>query len=153
MFYRIAEVSTDKATGHLYALVDFWASKADFDAAKPPVLINDFLMQLRPTGQRIVTNAQGWLKRIDGVFIDRETLVPGQPEPEWERETIDRDLPAEIRTNIEAYWKRAQVRGDSGNKIDSRIVRDESDPHGVLTRADVKALRGAEIETQEVAEP
>jgi hypothetical protein len=147
VFYRIAEVSTDKASGHAFILVDFWASKADFGASKPPVLTNDFLMQLRPTGQRIVTNAEGWLKRKDGVFVDPETLDDSsEPEPEWERETVDRELPAEIRANIKAYWERAQVRGDRGSKIDPRIQRNETDPHGVLARADVKALRGAEVE-------
>ncbi len=146
MLYKIVEISTDKASGHTYALVHFWRRKADQKAGKPPARINDFLMQLRPTGERVVTNAQGWLKRKDGVFVDPDTLNPGKPEPEWERETIDRDLPAEIKANIEAYWMRAEGKGYPSDQADPRIQRDNSDPHGVLARPDVAALRGAEVE-------
>ena len=144
MFYKIAEVSTDKASGHTYVLVHFWRDKAD--QGKPPDRINDFLMQLRPTGERVVTNAQGWLKRKDGVFVDPATLGPEKPEPAWERETHDRDLPAEIRANIEAYWERAETKGYPADHSNSRSQRDNSDPYGVLVRPDVAALRGAEVE-------
>ncbi len=147
MFYEITEVSTDAASRHTYVLVHFWASKADHDAAKPPVLINDFLMQLRATGDQIVTNAEGHMKRKDtGEFVDSATLQPGAVQPEWERETVDRDTPAEIRVNIEAYWARAQVRGDTGDKSDWRIHRDASDPHGVLAKPGVAALSGTAAE-------
>ncbi len=149
MFYKIIEVSTDKASGHTYVLVHFWRRKADQKAGKPPDRINDFLMQLRPTGERVVTNAQGWSKRKDGVFVDPATLGPEKPEPEWEREPIDRDLPAEIKANIEAYWERAEEAEAGGkpypaNHANASIQRDDSDPHGVLARADVAALRGKE---------
>ncbi len=147
MLYRIVEVSTDKASGHLYCLVHFWRRKTDQAKGKPPDRINDFLMQLRPTGERVVTNAQGWPKRKDGVFIDPAMLDPEKPEPEWERETFDRDLPAEMRANIEAYWGRAEEAEAGGkpypaNHTSPRIQRDNSDPHGVLARPDVAALRG-----------
>lgn len=153
MFYRIAEVSTDGASGLTYVLVEFWPDRVAFERGDVPVLINDFLMQLWPTGQRIVRRADGWLKLLDGSFVDPNVgatleIVSDQ----FERETVDRNLPAEIRVNIEAYWKRAQARGDRGSKTDLRIRRDESDPHGVLARADVVALRGAEIEALEALE-
>ncbi|KKN25020.1 hypothetical protein LCGC14_0889020 [marine sediment metagenome] len=146
MFYKIVEVSTDKASGHTYVLVHFWRRKADQKAGKPPDRINDFLMQLRPTGERVVTNAQGWLKRKDGVFVDLATLGPEKPEPEWERETFDRDLPAEIKANIEAYWERAEAKGYPPDHANASIRRDNSDPHGVLARPDVVALRGKEVD-------
>ena len=146
MLYKIVEVSTDKASGHLYCLVHFWSRKADARANKPPRRVNDFLMQLRPTGQRVVTDAQGWLKRKDGVFVDPDTLDPEKPEPEWERETFDHDLPAEIKANIEAYWQRALIEPFPFDHTSHRIQRDNSDPHGVLARPDVAALRGAEAE-------
>ena len=146
MLYKIVEVSTDKSSGHTYVLVHFWRRKADQKAGKPPARINDFLMQLRPTGVRVVTNIQGWRKRKDGVFVDPATLGPEKPEPEWERETHDRDLPTEIKANIEAYWRRAEAKGYPGDQTDSRIKRDNSDPHGVLARPDVVALRDAKVE-------
>jgi len=147
MFCKIIEVSTAKASGHTYVLVHFWRDKANFDAGKPPARVNDFLMQLRPTGQRVVTNAEGWLKRkSDGVFIDPATLEREKPEPEWEREIFDRDLPVEIRANIEAYWPRAEAKGYPSDHTSHRIQRDNSDPYGVLARPDVIALKEAEVE-------
>ena len=146
MLYKIVEVSTDKASGHLYCLVHFWRRKADVRANKPPRRVNDFLMQLRPTGQRVVTDAQGWLKRKDGVFVDPATLDLEKPEPEWERETFNRDLPAEIRANVEAYWERAEAKGYPADHTNASIKRDNNDPHGVLARPDVVALRGKEAE-------
>ena len=141
MFYRIVEISTARASGHTYVLVHFWAAKADYEAAQPPALINDFLMQLRPTGQRIITNAMGHMKQKDtGDFVDPQTLLP-KAKLEWARETFDRDTPAEIRANIVAYWARASARGDTGNKTNPRIQRDVSDPHGVLAKPEVAALR------------
>ncbi|KKL49822.1 hypothetical protein LCGC14_2311650, partial [marine sediment metagenome] len=74
------------------------------------------------------------------------TLDPEKPEPEWERETYDRDLPAEIKANIKAYWERAEAKGYLPDHSNSRIQRDNSDPHGVLARPDVAALRGKEAE-------
>ncbi len=103
-------------------------------------------MQLRPTGERVVTNAEGWLKQKDGVFVDPDTLDPETPEPEWERETVDRDLPAEIKANIEAYWERAEAKNFPSDHTDSRIQWDESDPHGVLALPDVVALRDAKVD-------
>ena len=147
MLYRIVEVSTDKASGHTYVLVHFWRRRADYQAGKPPDRVNDFLMQLRPTGERIVTNVQGWPKRKSGgVFVDPATLGPEKPEPEWERETHDRDLPAEIKANIEAYWARAEAKGYPPDHANVSIQRDNSDPHGVLVRPNVAALRGAGVE-------
>ena len=141
MFAKIIGLGTDKATGHTYILVHFWQDKAA--QSKAPDRINDFLMQLRPTGERIATNAQGWFKRkSDGKFIDPATLDPQKEPPEWERETVDRDLPAEIWANIEAYWDRAQAKSYAADNTDTRIQRDKSDPHGVLARPDVAALEG-----------
>lgn len=139
--YKIVDLQTVQATGLLYVLVHFWENQN----VGEPDRINDFLMQLRPTGERIVTNVDGWYKRLsDGVFIDPEKLAIDD-KTKWERETFDRDLPAEIKSNIEAYWQRAEGKGYPADHTDSRIERDDSDPHGVLARADVMALKDAEI--------
>ncbi len=122
MFYKIAEVSTDKASGHTYVLVHFWRDKAD--RGKPPDRINDFLMQLRPAGTRLVD----------------------PDEPELGRVVFDRDLPSEIKANIKAYWTRAEAKAFPTDHTSPAIQRDQSDPHGVLARSDVAALRGAGLE-------
>ncbi len=124
MFYKIAEVSTDKASGHTYVLVHFWKRRALYRAGKPPDRANDFLMQLRPGGTKLI--------------------VPDKPE--LGSETFDRDLPAEIKANIEAYWERAEGKNFPADHTSPTIQRDQSDPHGVLARVDVVALRGAELE-------
>ena len=124
MLYKIIEISTDKASGHTYVLVHFWRRRADHTRGKLPDRINDFLMQLRPVGAKL---------------IDPD-------EPELGRVVFDRDLPAEIRTNIKAYWARAEAKAFPTDHTSPAIQRDQSDPHGVLARPDVTALRGAEVE-------
>ena len=146
LIYKIVEISTAKASGHTYVLVNFWRAKTAFNAAKPPDRVNDFLMQLRPTGVRVVTNAEGWPKRKDGVFVDLATLDPEKPQPGWERETIARDLSAEIKANIEAYWARAEAKDYPSDHSTPTIERDSSDPHGVLARPDVMALKDSKVE-------
>ena len=146
MFYQIVEVSTDKASGHTYVLVHFWRDKADQVKGKPPDRVNDFLMQLRPTGERVVTDGNGWYKRLsDGVFID-PTKLADDDATKWEWETYDRDLPAEVKANIEAYWERAEAKGYPGDQADPRIKRDDSDPYGVLARPDVGALKDTVVD-------
>ena len=146
MLYKVIEISTDKVSKHTYVLVHFWRDKAAFDAGKPPDHINDFLMQLRPTGVRVVVDAEGRRKTKDGRFTDPETLDPDKPQPEWARETYDRDLPTQIENNIKAYWQRAESNNFPADHTDFRIQRDDSDPYRVLTRADVLALKDSTVE-------
>ena len=142
---KIIEVSTDKKTGHTYVLVHFWRSKAARGRSDPPYLIEDFLMQLRSTGRRV---------------IDEGNPLAGS-------ETFDRDLPAEIRANIRRYIAEAEkfgYRGDNSSKTASggeffakgrrvraqglpitAIERDNSDPHGVLL-PEVVAMRGRNVD-------
>src|SRR3990172_5631185 len=100
MVYTKLEVSTHADSGHTYVLVHFWADAAARDRGEAPSLVNDFLMQLRPTGERIVPNAAGHFQLKDGSFISREEIVaraplipPPRPE-EFERESFTRDLVA-----------------------------------------------------------
>lgn len=154
MFYKIREISTVKDTRLTYVQVDFWPDRAAFRRGDSPFLTNDFLMQLWTTAVRIVTRADGWLKRLDGRYVDPAAETTQEiASDEFERETYDRDLPAEIRNNIEAYRKRAQARGDRGSKLDPRILRDESDPEGVLAKQKVRDLVGAEIDVVETSRP
>ncbi|KKN82263.1 hypothetical protein LCGC14_0310760 [marine sediment metagenome] len=147
VLYKIREISTVKDSRLTYVLVDFWTGRANFERGKPPILINDFLMQLHTTSVRIVTRADGRLKLLDGTFVDPKAETTRDiPNDQFDRETVDHDLPDEMKANIEAYWKRAQARGDIGSKLDPRIHRDQSDPEGVLAKPEVRALVGADIE-------
>lgn len=139
MFYRIIEISTDQASGHTYLLVHFWPSRAAERRGASPSRKNDFLMQLRPMAERIVTDAQGRLKRADGTFI---APAAAQPTDVFERETVTVDVPARMRENIEAYWQRAEAGDYPKNHTTRTLRRDQSDLRGILVRPDVQALRG-----------
>lgn len=146
MFYKIVELANAKKTGHLYVLVHFWPDKKAY--GKPPVLINDFLMQLRPTSTQVVTDDRGYLRTVSGRWVRVGARVQDYPDDPWERETVDVDLVGGIKGNIEAYWRRAQARGEEGDHSAPAfrsIERDNKDPHGVL-KPEVVALRGAEVE-------
>lgn len=143
---KIIEVTTDEQTGEAYVLVYFYRTKAARARGDPPFLIEDFIMQLRLTGTRP---------------IDADN-------PGLGTEVFARDLDAEIRANIRnfirdaerygyegdnssqsavggAFSARGQVVRPEGRPIQAR-VRDESDPHGVLAKPEVAALRGKDID-------
>jgi len=118
MYVELAEVNRLKGQRAIYLLVKFWRSEAWATAGNEPDLVNDFIMQLRRTETRIVTDANGWLKRADGGFVGPAPLDPEKPEPGWERETITKtraQLLGEGRENIRRYAREAvknKWRGD-----------------------------------------
>ncbi|KKL79664.1 hypothetical protein LCGC14_2012570 [marine sediment metagenome] len=167
MIYKIVEISTVLDTSLTYVLVEFWLTLESIRKGDPPLLTNDFLMQLQATSTRIITNGDGWLKTVEGIFIDPNTLDPDGPQPEWELETVPRDVPAEIKGNIEDYEHRASTSQLTGNhtadaskplykegqivtqRVDTPLVkRDQSDPKDILAKTGVQDLIGAEIEVR-----
>lgn len=162
MVYEIEDISTDKASGHTYVLVHFWPDAIARARGDAPVLVNDFLMQLRPTGERVVTDSQGRWKRKDGSFI--ELSGPDAPEfvdrAELEIETFERSVTLEIAANIERFLQRAerdQYLGDHTHRdgsapmvVKGQIIPqgkfdldldDAHDPYNVLKHPDVSALK------------
>ncbi len=145
---RIIEVTTDKRTGETYVLVRFWKTRAARARKDTPFLVEDFVMPLRPSGTRL---------------IDSER-------PNLGSKTFDRDLPAEIRENISRYIVRAEKHGYEGDNTSGDVRtgaafsvggvvvreagrllkevrgRDESDPHGILAKPEVAALRDKDID-------
>ncbi len=149
-FYRIIEISTERRSRETYLTVWFWRQRADYDAGKPHVHLNDFIMTLRPTAQRIVTDAQGRWKRDDGRFIDVTALTEREQVEaaswQFETETATVDVRAAIRVNISAYAKRWAEAARQGKPYptdyrDPRILLDEIDPHRILERQDVQTLK------------
>jgi len=142
VIYKIIEVSTAKPVGETYVLVHFWLDKKAYDDGKPPYLINDFIMALRPMGAEAP-----------------DEISPPQP--------VERDVVKELRANIRAYWERAQAKGwrgdhsaatpvagadfyegaallrPKGKAVVNPFARDMSDPHKILERDDVKELPGS----------
>ena len=145
---KIIEVSTGK--GHTYILVHFWQTEAARTGGGPPYLIEDFLMQLRPIGTRL---------------LDEGNPLAGS-------ETYDRDLPAEIKENIRAYIVEAEkhdYRGDNSSQTSAggefyakgkrvrpkntpitAIKRDQSDTNGAL-KPEVKAMQGKNLDVAVVS--
>jgi len=155
MFYKIVELANAKTAGHLYVLVHFWHNGGAYRRGEPPVLSNDFLMQLRPTATRVVTDSEGRVRTESGKWIRVGARVQENPDDPWVREVVDRPLVAEIKANIREYWQRAQARSDVGDHslpVFAAVECDDKDPHGVL-KPDVVALRGAEIDEKELAKP
>ena len=151
MFYRIRSISTAKETGLAYIVVDFYAARQDAAQGKQPVLSNDFLMGLRDTEVRLVTDVLGWVKLQSGKFIHTEVEVDGEwvPLPEdpadpYQRQIATLPVSDIIHDNIGRYMVRSEARGDTGSKV-GRIQHDESDPHGILVRPDVQALVGRDF--------
>lgn len=148
LYPKILEVSTDKATGATYCLVRFWLTEAARAQGKTPFLVEDFVMQLRPTGTRL---------------IDPDDETKGT-------ESFAIDVPAAINANIARYIVRAEQHGYQGDntsrkatasmsfkvgggtvrkkgaRIFTPIVRDQSDPHGILAKPEVKDMEGKDID-------
>jgi hypothetical protein len=128
LYPTIIEVSTDKATGETYVLVKFWKTKAARGRRDPPFLVNDFVMVLRPTGDRdlrkeIIANISGYVERaeIHGYEGDHST--------------------ANAITGDAFFEKGKMIRSKNARVAEPR-ERDESDPHGVLAKPDVGSLPG-----------
>lgn len=139
MFYQFdAEgVRGEAATGLIYVLVRYWASKRDHDQARPPHLIESFRFSSPRLG------------------LD----LPGTVE---ERATRASD---EIKLTIENHWDKASFIGKEGDHssrpfpeqkatVNGRLVRqegafipnatvvDDVDTHNLLRRPEILALKG-----------
>lgn len=153
MHIRINEVSREPDTGLFYIDVDFWLTKIGFLAGHPPILSNDFRMQLFDSAVMINTDAAGFLLTTDGNAIDPTTLVPTvdsvtqkviePPQYLWKTSIVPLDMKEQIRTNIVNFVRRAEnnsaLRGDLR---DRRIKRSLSDGSGRL--AQILTLAGTD---------
>ena len=150
MYAKIKEISTVEGTPLTYVLIHIWANKALHDQGKASIGDNDFLMELYPTGQRVVQDAQGRYKRIDGVFVHPDAAIGDE---EWERETFNIDLPVQIRENIVAYLgRRDRVKRTKGAfpraHANPTTRRSQDDPRGILGRSEVQDLVGTGAESR-----
>ncbi len=115
MIVKPIEIANDKATGEVYILVHFWANQRRFNARPDkPDLINDFIMQLRPTGE-----------------VATEFDAEGRPIA-WK--TVDRDVLAEAKANVRAFIKRAVASNYRGDMRDPRRARDQNDTRNLLPK-------------------
>jgi hypothetical protein len=141
MYLEAPIVARDKESLRIYAVIHFWAQKALFDAGQPPIIINDFLMQLVDTITQVKVIG-GRLVRLDGVRVRPEDVTEADEAIGWQRETINKTNPqliAEVEENILNYWRRANAAGVTGDQRSFRSVT-EADPDGILTK--VMAFKG-----------
>lgn len=145
LHYKIRSVANDAQTGGVIATVDYWLSESDFLAGLPPWKVNDHIFGFERglTDRRIVTDAQGRLKRSDGVFI-RENQIVG--DETWEYEIVPRDLGLVMRRRIESYADRLAA-GTTGASPCTR-TRTETDTRGVRTQ-EVRDLEGRDFQVRE----
>ncbi len=108
MYYRISEITRQRPHGHTYVLVDFWRTRAQFDAIRPPTLTNDFVMAgLRPDEaraeiDRIIRNywrtaaAEGWTgdhtADTTKQFVRKGIIAPQRVTPMVQRDTTDNGI-------------------------------------------------------------
>jgi hypothetical protein len=81
-------------------------------------LFNDFRCYYQPQGQRIIqrgTNTIEWL-RADNRWVRQDRVTAADDAIGWQRETVSRDLSAEIQQCIDRYLLRAAVNGYLGDK-------------------------------------
>ncbi len=144
-----------------YVMVSFWLDKADHDALRPPHLVIDFKLPLRP-GQHAVRRGDGHFKLTDGTYIP--PLGTSAKAVEDFQYVEGFSLDGQIEDTIDAYWKRARANGFSGDHTGdstkpfyrngalvkqaptSVIVRDNSDPDRVLEFTEVTGLRDTKKE-------
>lgn len=145
---KVVELSTDVVSGEVYLLVRFWETRGARGRDEKPHLTEDFIMQLRLTGTRPVNPDNPG----EGVVV------------------YNRMLKAEIRDNIRRYIEEAERLGYEGDNTSGSVItgdsfsvggrvirhkgvpvgnpreRDMSDPHSVLAKPEVAALRGRNMD-------
>ena len=127
-----------------YIDVDFWATRAGFLAGNPPLVSNDFRMQLSRTARVVATDVNGnWIK-ADGSAVDPATLT-GFEGFEWQYQTIQINPIDQIKANI-AKFIQSEIagKGRRGDLRDRRIVRQQTDSTGIL--ALISSLTGTDSE-------
>lgn len=106
MFWQILDIAAHQQG--LYVLAGFWKTRQDWLDEKPVFLVNDFVVQVRRLGQRIVMDQDGNYKRLDGVFVAPENATEDDEKIGWERETFEVDVPARVRECLSRYARRAE---------------------------------------------
>lgn len=142
MYYEIKEFSTAAESGLSYVLVHFWRDAGARLAGSFPLLAEEFLMQLENSSRQIVTDARGRYQLADGSFVDPIELDEDAGLPQFRYEERPGGVMERVQQNIEQFVQMAEVRGLAGSLIRKKnpVIRDRSDPHGILQHADAKAI-------------
>ena len=141
MFMDCPIVARDADSQLIYVSCDFWLLRETQQAGLPPLLQNDFLMQISPTITRPVVIG-GRMVRLDGVRVREQDITDADLAIGFQYETIEKTNPqviAEVERVILRYWGRAKRNGYTGDQRQFRSLSD-ADPDGVLGKT--LAFRG-----------
>lgn len=118
MYYEIEKCQRLKGGGpnDYYLLAYCWLDEVHMEIGLPPWLTEDFHIRRASLGRRVITNAQGWLLSVSGVFIDPATLDVGQPKPRWQYEDVLVDLKKEFQEVVETTLLRLLDNGWRGDR-------------------------------------
>lgn len=142
-----------------------WRTKASHDAAEDPAWINTLFLQVPPPSkqavrQRIIGGGTIQYRRADnGQWEDPTQYLPfnpnGDPQPEWERITVNTDYIAYARNAADRLWNHflaAEAAGkhrpndDRAKRLPPAAV---SDPYNIS--ADLASLVGLKYEGKDRA--
>lgn len=129
---KIAEISTDKATGCPFFLVHFWKSKGARARRDKPFLINSHVMVLNPSGDlkaQIAANIRRYAKAAE------ECGYAG-------------DHSSANAVTTDAFSEGGKVVRRNGARVAKPTERDQSDPHGILANPEVAALRDKDLDLE-----
>ena len=143
MRYRNIEQSTHIASGRPYFLVYFWRGTS---TAGQPDRIEEFIVDPTLPVTRVKANAQGQFQRAAGTWVDRPDVIENKAD--WTWETVTLPMSARVKQAIERYWVDAELNGyPQDHRTPGVGARDLSDPHGVLARPDVRAMKNVVIQS------
>ena len=143
-YFKINEISREPDTGLIYLDVDFWSDQSSYDAGDPPIVSNDFRMQLFRQRTHIATAPNGFYLTTSRMQVDPASLTM-ESNYDWAyvTETLTQDeIIAQVETNIRKF---ANLIKDNlrGNLKSSNIKRDQNDISGILTElAPIRDARG-----------
>jgi hypothetical protein len=154
MPWRIVSLATVRGTEALHVLVDFWPSEDALKQGEKPHLREEFVMELRAQGERVVTDNDGNCLLADGTAITpedaHERLRRGE-QLVFQRETFGLTPKEQMVNNIAGFVamaERDKISGDytldsskpyflDGKKINKRAV----DVFAIDHVADPKGLK------------
>ncbi len=129
--YRIETIANEVPGPLVFVRMSFWNAQADLDGGKLPECVNDFRMMLP-------------LKNTVAQFDTLGNVISVT--------MFDADVPKQIKSNIERWWKGTYLTKKAGpvalspDGKDNRIKVDTEARVGVLARKDVTALVGKTFE-------
>ena len=140
-YFRINEISREPdlditLVRGVYVDVDFWLTKADFDAGKEPLFSEDFSMQIWVSERAVAKDINGFFLTTGGQAVDPSTILPDD-RYRWQYVTTQRtstQITDQIKTNINNHARRAlktNLRGD--RRYRKSITRIQTDADNILS--------------------